>query len=137
MTEREAVFDPQREPADALNERLEHLERESHEFRQRAEERVIQAEMKVEALRAGMVDLDGLKFLDLGRLRLEDNGNVTGGAELISQLKGSKPWLFALPMSSSIARTPASKPTRAKPVSEMTDDEYRVARANIIRRATF
>lgn len=92
--------------------------------------------MKVEALRAGMVDLDGLKFLDTSTVRLEETGGVAGGAELIGQLKQAKPWLFAAPSSSSVARVPPSRPARAKLATEMTDEEYRIARANIIRRVT-
>lgn len=134
MIEQEAISDPQ---ADSLNERLDQLERESQELRQRSDERVIQAEMKVEAMRAGMVDLDGLKFLELNQLRLDDKGNVSGGQELIAQLRRAKPWLFAAPTSSSTARVPASKPARVKLVSEMTDEEYRVARTNVIRRAAY
>ena len=135
LTEQSSDLRIQDEHADALRERLDQMERETHDFRQQAEHRVIQAEMKVEAMRAGMVDLDGLKFLDLTRVQLEDGGGVAGGKEMIGQLKHAKPWLFAAPSSSSVARVPPSRPARVKLATEMTDEEYRVARANIIRRA--
>ena len=122
---------------EALRERLDQMERESQDMRQDSESRVIQAEMKVEAMRAGMIDLDGLKFLDLTQARLEDNGGVAGGKELIGQLKRAKPWLFTAPSSSSVARVPPSRPARVKLATEMTDEEYRAARANIIKRSTF
>ena len=113
------------------------MERENQDIRQDAESRVVQAEMKIEAMRAGMVDLDGLKFLDLTQARLEDTGGVAGGRELIGQLKRAKPWLFAVPSSSSVARVPPSRPARVKLATEMTDEEYRIARASIIKRSAF
>jgi hypothetical protein len=118
---------------ETLNSRLDRLENENRESRQRSEQRIILAEMKVEAIRSGMIDLDGLKFLDMAQIRLEESGAVAGGSELIAQLKRTKPWLFAVPSSSSIARVPPSKPTRQKLATEMTDDEYRVARQSILK----
>jgi hypothetical protein len=121
-------------PDDDLRERLDKLERESQESRKLTDQRLILAELKVEALRAGIVDLDGLKFMDLSEVRLEDNGGVVGGMELINQLKRAKPWLFSGSSSSSVAKAPASGPIRQKLVKDMTGDEYRIARANIIKR---
>ena len=124
-------------PDDELRERLDRLERESEESRKLTDQRLILAELKVEALRAGIVDLDGLKFVDLSEVRLEDNGGVVGGLELINQLKRAKPWLFSGSSSSSVAKAPLSGPIRQKPVKEMTGDEYRIARANIIKRSGY
>ena len=137
LTEKSSDLASLDDPMEALRERLDQMERESQDMRQDSESRVIQAEMKVEAMRAGMVDLDGLKFLDLTQARLEDNGGVAGGKELIGQLKRAKPWLFTAPSSSSVARVPPSRPARVKLATEMTDEEYRAARANIIKRSTF
>ena len=137
LTEQSSDLGIQDEHTDAMRERLDQMERETHDFRQQAEHRVIQAEMKVEAMRAGMIDLDGLKFLDLTRVQLEDGGGVAGGKEMIGQLKRAKPWLFAAPSSSSVARVPPSRPARVKLATEMTDEEYRIARASIIKRSAF
>ena len=137
LTEKSSDLASLDDPMEALRERLDQMERESQDMRQDSESRVIQAEMKVEAMRAGMVDLDGLRFLDLTQARLEDNGGVAGGKELIGQLKRAKPWLFAAPSSSSVARVPPSRPARVKLATEMTDEEYRTARANIIKRSAF
>jgi len=118
---------------DDLRSRLDKLERETLEDRRVGEQRVILAELKVEAIRAGIVDLDGLKFLDTSQLQLEEDGGIPGGVELINQLKRTKPWLFGTTSSSSTARVPPSRPTRQKLATDMTDEEYRVARANIIK----
>ena len=116
-----------------LRSRLDRLERETLESRRLNEQRVILAELKVEAVRAGIVDLDGLRFLDASQIQLEEDGGIPGGAELINQLKRTKPWLFATPSSSSTAKVPPSRPTRQKLATDMTDEEYRIARANIIK----
>jgi len=118
---------------DELRSRLERLERETLEDRRLSEQRVILAELKVEAIRAGIVDLDGLKFLDVSRVQLEEDGGVPGSVELINQLKRIKPWLFGAPSSSSTAKVPPSRSARQKLATDMTDEEYRVARANIIK----
>jgi hypothetical protein len=121
------------ESGDSLRSRVDRLEQESLEVRRLGDQRVILAELKVAALRAGIVDLDGLKFLDMSQIQLDDDGGLSGGVELVDQLKRTKPWLFTTPSSSSIAKIPPSRPSRQKLATDMTDEEYRVARANIIR----
>ena len=123
----------QEEPGDNLRARLDRLEHETQQNWRLTEQRVILAELKVEAMRAGIVDLDGLKFLNTAEIHLDDDGNIDGGPELINQLKRAKPWLFAAPWSSSVAKVPSSKPARQKLAKDMSDAEYRAARANIIK----
>jgi hypothetical protein len=41
--------------------------------------RLIAANLRTEAVRAGMIDLDGLKLVDLTGVRLDDNDKVLGG----------------------------------------------------------
>ncbi len=52
-----------------LRTRAESLERRLAEIEHEAQARVVRAELKVEAVRAGIVDLDGLKLLDLANVR--------------------------------------------------------------------
>lgn len=95
-----------------------------------AEQRVIRAELKAEALKAGMVDLDGLKLADLSKIKINDAGEVEGAAELMDELKKAKPYLFGTTQNSSTPNTPpGSKPPAAKKATEMTDEEYAKARA--------
>jgi len=124
-------------PDESLRSRIDRLEQEQLESRRLTEQRIVFAELKVEALRAGIVDLDGLKFLDVTKLRLDEDGGVADGPELIGRLKRSKPWLFSPSSSSSIASVPVSRQARLKLANEMTDDEYRIARAQIIKRSMF
>jgi hypothetical protein len=94
-----------------------------------AEQRVIRAELKAEALKAGMVDLDGLKLADLSKVKINDTGEVEGAAELMEELKKSKPFLFSATQHSSSPNNPPNpKPPVAKKATEMTDEEYAAAR---------
>lgn len=135
LTETSTDTEIPEDPETSLQARLEKLERDSQEHRRLTEKRVILAELKVEAMRANMIDLDGLQFLDLSDVRLSDHGGLDDGAEIIGRLKRTKPWLFASPSSSSTARVPPSGPARPKLARDMSDEEYRIARANIIKRS--
>ena len=121
-------------PEDDLATRLRDLEREFRDARQVADDRVLRAELKVEAMRMGMIDLDGLTFLNTDALHIHDNGEISGVAKAMDQLKKDKPWLFLPPSSSSIAKVPPARPVRQKLATEMTDAEYKAAREAIIRR---
>lgn len=97
-----------------------------------AEQRVIRAELKAEALKAGMVDLDGLKLADLSKIKINDAGEVEGASELMEELKKAKPYLFGTTQNSSTPGTPPNpKPPAAKKATEMTDEEYAAARKQI------
>jgi len=117
-----------------LRMRAEGLEQRLTELQRDTEARVIKAELKVEAVRAGMVDLDGLKLIDLSSLKLNNQGEVDGASQLMAQLRRTKPWLFGGAFTSSSASAPPAQPPRQKLATEMTDDEYREARAALLRR---
>jgi hypothetical protein len=135
LTEELTEIDTAGDPDADLRARLDKLEHDSQESRRLSEKRVVISELKVEALRANMIDLDGLQFLDMSQVRLDEDGGVVDGAEIIGRLKRGKPWLFASASSSSIAKVPPSVPARQKLARDMSDEEYRIARANIIKRS--
>jgi len=113
--------------------RADALERELEEFRSVAQTRLIRAELKVEAVRAGILDLDGLRLLEISDAKLGADGEVENAAELVGQLRRAKPWLFNAGSSSSAASVPPAQPLRQKPATEMTDEEYRAARAALLK----
>ncbi|MGJ7529845.1 phage scaffolding protein [Variovorax sp. GB1P17] len=96
-----------------------------------AEQRVIRAEMKAAALKAGMVDLDGLKLADLSKIKLTEAGEVEGAEALMDELKKSKPYLFGAPSTSNTQEPPPREKPAAKKVSEMTTAEYETAKAKL------
>jgi hypothetical protein len=133
MSDNDAQVNPVNDPVIELRTRSEALERQLAAAEQQAEARLIRAELKVEAVRAGMVDLDGLKLLDLSKVKLNAAGEVEDAALLMTQFRRAKPWLFANPSSSSPASVPPAQPPRQKLATEMTDEEYRTARAAVLK----
>ena len=100
-----------------------------------AEARLIRAELKAEALRAGMVDLDGLKLLDVADLRLTEVGDVADAPAVLARLKRAKPWLFGVAMSSSSgANPPRPEPPRTRHANDLSHEEWVAARAALLRR---
>jgi hypothetical protein len=126
--------EPTRDPLEELRARAEMLERQLAEVQLRTDARLIRAELKAEAIRAGMVDLDGLKLIDPSDVKLGADGEVEGAPALMIQLKKVKPWLFGGASLSSTAIPPPAQPSRQKLATEMTDIEYRAAREAILKR---
>jgi hypothetical protein len=61
------------------------------------------------------------------------DGELANAAELMTRFKRAKPWLFGGTSSSSPASPPPAQPPRQKLATEMTADEYRAARAAILK----
>jgi hypothetical protein len=100
-----------------------------------ADARLIRAELKAEAVRAGMIDLDGLKLLDLSGVSLNQNGELPEAAAILGKLKRIKPWLFGNAASSSVAATaPRPEPPRIRHANELSHEEWVAARAALLRR---
>jgi hypothetical protein len=125
--------DSAHDPLDELRSRAELLERQLVEVQKRTEAQLIRAELKAEAIRAGIVDLDGLKLIDPSEVKLRADGEVEGASVLIARLKKAKPWLFSAPSLSSTAMPPPAQGLRQKLATEMTDSEYRAAREVLLR----
>ncbi len=96
--------------------------------------RLVQAELRTAAARAGMIDLDGVKLVDSVGLSVNDAGELVGASEIMTRMRQEKPWLFGRGSSSSPAVAPRATPPRAKTAMEMSVDEWRVARAELLRR---
>lgn len=122
------------ETIEQVRARADELERRLREAVTTHQESLVRAELKAEAVRAGMVDLDGLRLADLSQCRLTEAGEVEGASELMRRLRASKPWLFAQPSTSSAAKPPPSQPPQQKLATQMTDEEWRAARAELLRR---
>jgi hypothetical protein len=117
-----------------LRETIQRLEQSLHDVQSNSKARVAQAELKAAAAQAGMIDLDGLKLIDLSRVKANDVGEIESADELMSALKREKPWLFAGQSSASRAAVPPARPARPKLATEMNAEEYRAARADLVRR---
>ena len=118
------------------DERVKKVEEESKTKVSQAEEaanrRVIQAELKAVAVKAGMVDLDGLKLADLSTVKLNDKGEVEGADELMKALKESKPYLFQVGTStSSTEKTPDKKDDKIVLAKDLPAADYTKAKQDI------
>lgn len=97
-------------------------------------EAVIRGELKAEAVRAGMVDLDGLQLADTACVTLDARGAVVGAAAAMAALRRAKPWLFGGGNSSSTAAVPQAEPPRPRRAMEMTHEEWQAGRKALLRR---
>ncbi len=110
------------EPAVSLQEQLN-----------QANARLVYAELKNQALRSGMIDLDLLKLVDTTSLKPDANGDVPGAAEALSHLQREKPWMFAHSSSSQANIPSAPEPAKARNAMTMTRAEWQAAREKLIR----
>jgi hypothetical protein len=98
-------------------------------------EKLVRAALKAEAIRAGMVDLDGLKLLDLDQIAVDQNGDIVEISAIFGKLKRAKPWLFGGGASSSAAaHAPRPEPPRPRQASELSHEEWLAARAALMKR---
>ncbi len=134
LVEAEVAVPAPGEELEVLRARMSELERALREAQEGGRERLVQAELKTAAVRAGMVDLDGLKLVDRSQVALNEAGELEGGTALMERLRHDKPWLFAQASSSSRAAVPPSEPVRRKLATEMTLEEWRAARSEMLRR---
>jgi hypothetical protein len=112
----------------ALKAHAEALEQQLRDAEIQSAARLRQAELKAEAVRAGIVDLDGLKLLEPA-----GHGDADAAA-VIAKLRRDKPWLFGTASSSSTASAPQAAPMKRKLATEMSIEEWRAARAELLRR---
>lgn len=120
-------------PESEAGEHQDEMAEEIVKLRSEFQSRLVAANLRTEAVRAGMVDLDGLRLVDLSAVRLGDDDTVIGGRKLMDDLRRNKPWLFASTSSSSVSIAPSSHPLRPKTALEMTDEEYAAARTAITK----
>lgn len=104
------------------------------ELRREADRRVVLAELKSRALAAGMLDADGLKLLDLSAVKMRDGGEIEIPDSFFEQARKSKPYLFGRPAAGSTARAPEIASPRPRNAVEMSTEEWRSAREDLLRR---
>jgi len=121
-------------PAFPDDPRVAALERQLHEQAQAHQTRLTQAELKLHAVRAGMIDLDGLKLVDPTRVRLTDKGEIDGADRLMADLRREKPWLFHHATTSTPGAAPPSTPPSAKSAQQMSHAEWQAARTALLKR---
>jgi len=122
------------EAVSVLRARAEALEQQLVEAEIRSAVQLRQSDLKAEAARAGILDMDGLRLLDpdVWAGRVDSGGG--GASEVIAKLRREKPWLFGASHSSSVATAPIASPARRRLATDMSLEEWRAARADLLRR---
>jgi hypothetical protein len=94
------------------------------EVQSAADQRIVRAEMKAEALKAGIVDLDFLKLMDTSEIKIGADGEVVIPDKYFEKLKASKPhWFGAAASTSSTHKAPTEKNGEPKNARDMTPAE--------------
>ena len=131
MSEAEPGLGGEDEAFRALKAHADALERQLHEVEARSVVQLRQAELRAEAMRAGIVDIDGLRLLDP---EPASGREAPAASEVIGKLRRDKPWLFGGSHSSSAGTPPSAAPARRRLATDMTIEEWRAARAELLRR---
>ncbi len=115
----------------AKAEAIKAAETKAAEALSKAEQRAINADLRIAAKDAGAHDAsDILALLDRSKVKTNDAGDVTNAADLMAELKKAKPHLFGATSTSNPKDPPKPKDPAAKKVSEMTDAEYEASKRN-------
>lgn len=111
-------------------------------IRAQSRDRVLRAELRSEAIRAGIVDLDGLKLADTSGITFSDDGVIAGADAVITGLKAAKPYLFAAhkdktnlgATTSPIARAPSPAAPELVDARSLTREQWQAERARLLSR---
>lgn len=121
-------------PEASPEERLAQLEQKLAEQEATHQRDLTRAELKTLAVRAGMVDLDGLNLLDMAKYKLDAKGEIENADRIMIDVRRAKPWLFLTANSSTTSPTPPSTPPISKRATVMTHAEWQSARTELLRR---
>lgn len=111
-------------------------------LRAQSRERLLRAELRSEAIRAGIVDLDGLRLADTSVITFGDDGAIEGATDVISGLKASKPYLFSNAKdnatfgvtTSPVARAPLPAAPELVDARNLTREQWQAERARLLSR---
>ena len=108
------------------------------------QQRVIESDLKAQAVAAGLEDLDLLPLLDRSGIKMDDDGNVTGVKEAIESFKAKKPDYFKKasgggepkpkPKVTGDGGAPKPNETPAETVKTMKPEEYRAWKQSSLRK---
>jgi hypothetical protein len=90
--------------------------------------------VQVEAVKSGIIDLDGVKLADFSKISFDENDNLVGTAELIEELKKNKPYLFKKTDKTTYEKDLPAKGVDTKvDVRNMSKDEFSKFKATMLK----
>lgn len=127
------VAQVKKEAEDVIKAADEKLKVEKLALESAANERVIRAEVRAAAIKAGINNPDDVKLADLSALKLDEKGEVVGVDELMAKLKEAKPYLFgdSVRGTSNPAAPPKPTPPNGKAALAMSDAEWKAKLSDI------
>jgi hypothetical protein len=110
-------------------QRNEEAETRIKELTLAARSKLLRAEVKTHALKAGIVDLDALKLLDMDKFKFdEETGEIENADAIFKELKTAKSYLFQQPNTSSGATQPKAAPAGPIDAMKMSKEEFKAYR---------
>lgn len=89
----------------------------------KAQQKAVTADLKIAAREAGAVDIaDVLALVDRNKLKINADGDVENAAEILTEMKATKPHLFAVRSTSNPGQPPPAD-TKPKHARDMNDAE--------------
>lgn len=105
-----------------------------------AEQKWIQAEVKAEAIAAGIKDIDFIKLMDLSNIKPSEDGKIAGLKEAVEAFKAQKPTCFGsadegkrFSSSTNAAVPPVAVAPQKKSAYDYTAEEYAAKRSQFLR----
>lgn len=100
----------------------------AQEMNAAAERRMINAELKTLAGEFGLKDMAYVKIADLSKVKLDENGDVVGAREMMTELKKHHPDLFKMVTSTNIHFATLHEESgdirKEKPVKSLSREDY-------------
>jgi hypothetical protein len=103
-------------------------------LKESADTRVLTAELRAQAAKAGMLDVDGIKLLDTSTVKLDDKGNLVLPDQFFETAKTARPWMFGAPppaanSTSNPLNPPAPNPNANVKFGDMADADQKAFEA--------
>lgn len=89
-----------------------------------SQQKLVRAELKAQALKAGIIDTDLLNLVDLASVKLSPEGDVLNAQEVLADFAKAKPQFFGPVTTTSTAEAPRPRDTtQTRSFSEMSPAE--------------
>jgi len=132
MTDETPPIDPVHE-IEQLRASLREAQARLAEEAERRRRLSLEAELRIAALQAGIIDPDGVKLIDPAPLLAREDPKAAA-AEALAALRAAKPWLFGAATTTPPHPAPAPESPRPRHAREMSREEYERAKAELLRR---
>jgi hypothetical protein len=94
-----------------------------------AQQKLVRAELKASAIKAGIIDADLLSLIDINSVKLSPEGDVLNAQEVLDNFRAAKPHLFGSATTTSTTEAPRPKADSSpKLYKDMSEPERKAFR---------